>query len=64
MKRSDFYLKYYNSLKNYSLTALAELRAAIVEQVRFGAMDKSMETSVKLEVIDDLSYLKHYGIEV
>ena len=52
------YSDWYEWFKSFSMTALQEIREVICEQ------GKSEENSLKLTVIDDLMYLKHYGIEL
>jgi hypothetical protein len=58
------YKDYYEFFKSYSLDALSSLRQQIVSDVREGKQEKSKDTSLRLEVIDDLSYMKAYGISV
>lgn len=50
------YLKYYDIWKNYPIDFLDEIRRSIVED---GPTDLN---SLKLEVIDDLIYLKQNNI--
>jgi hypothetical protein len=52
------YIEFYNFWKNFSLNSLDEIRREICFQ------GKSELNSLKLEVIDDLCYLKHNGIGV
>lgn len=50
------YIKFYDFWKGFSETSLIEIREEICLQGR------SQLNSLKLEVIDDLLYLKHYNI--
>lgn len=50
------YIEFYNFWKRFSISSLDELRREICHQ------EKSKLNSLKLEVIDDLCYLKHNGI--
>lgn len=52
------YIEFYNFWENFSIGYLDEIRREICFQ------GKSKLNSLKLEVIDDLCYLKHNGIEV
>lgn len=50
------YNEFYNFWKNFPLHYLDEIRLEISQQ------SKSKLNSLKLEVLDDLSYLKYYNI--
>lgn len=52
------YLEYYEFWKNFSMSALEEIRQEICFQ------GKSELNSLKLSVLDDLLYLKQYKIAV
>lgn len=50
------YIDFYNFFKKFSIPSLEEIRKEI-------CLDGKNEiNSLKLRVIDDLCYLKHYGI--
>ncbi len=50
------YIDFYNFFKKFSIQSLEEIRKEI-------CLDGKNEiNSLKLRVIDDLCYLKHYGI--
>lgn len=59
IKKPDYnYIMYYNHFAIYSIEYLEEIRRQICQD------DKRKDTSLVLEVIDDLIYLKHNNISL
>lgn len=58
------YAEIFNKFKNFSVYGLESLRNQIFDDMHDGKQERNKETLLRLEVIEDLIYMKHYNISV
>ena len=58
------YAEIFKKFKNFSVYGLESLRNQIFDDMHDGKQERNQETLLRLEVIEDLIYMKHYNISV
>ena len=58
------YGEIFKRFKNFSVYGLESLRNQIFDDIHDGKQERNKETLLRLEVIEDLIYMKHYNISV
>ena len=58
------YSEIFKRFKNFSIPSLESLRDKIFDDMHDGKQERNKETLLRLEVIEDLIYMKHYNISV
>lgn len=58
------YAEIFKKFKNFSVNGLESLRDQIFDDMHDGKQERNKETLLRLEVIEDLIYMKHYNISV
>jgi len=58
------YSEIFKRFKNFNIASLESLRDQIFDDMHDGKQERNKETLLRLEVIEDLIYMKHYNISV
>ena len=58
------YSEIFKRFKNFNIASLELLRDQIFDDMNDRKQERNKETLLRLEVIEDLIYMKHYNISV